>query len=139
MTKIEDDVGSGGPIAKGDELLEGAEAELVTAEREAEKAEHDVEQAGRDIKKALEERRPHQFEVTVLYNGVSKKFEVRLNELVQRLLEQARQAFGPINNAHLLGLFTKDGVELKDDQCIEAAGVKPDDVLLLRPSTVRGG
>ena len=30
-------------------------------------------------------------------------------------------------------------VELKDDQTIEASGVKPHDVLLLRPSTVRGG
>jgi hypothetical protein len=86
-----------------------------------------------------EDQHPHQFEVTVIYNGVPKKFEVRRDELVQRLLEQARQAFGPINNAHLLGLFTKDGVELKDDQTIKAAGVKPRDVLLLRPSTVRGG
>jgi hypothetical protein len=86
-----------------------------------------------------QERHPHQFEVVVIYNGVSKKFEVRRDELVQRLLEQARQAFGPITNPHLLGLFTKEGVELKDDQTIEAAGVKPHDVLLLRPSTVRGG
>ena len=75
----------------------------------------------------------------MLYNGVPKKFEVRRDELVQRLLEQARQAFGPINNPHLLGLFTKEGAELKDDQTIEAAGVKPNEVLLLRPSTVRGG
>ena len=42
------------------------------------------------------EKHPHQFEVTVLYNGVPKEFEVRRDELVQRLLEQARQAFGPI-------------------------------------------
>jgi hypothetical protein len=77
--------------------------------------------------------------VTVLYNGVPKEFEVRRDELAQRLLEQARNAFGPIANPHLLGLFTKEGVELKDDQTIEAAGVKPRDVLLLRPSTVRGG
>jgi hypothetical protein len=85
------------------------------------------------------EKHPHQFEVTVLYNGVPKKFEVSRDELVQRLLEQARLAFSPIPNAHLLGLFTKDGAELKDDQTIEAAGVKPHEVLLLRPSTVRGG
>lgn len=85
------------------------------------------------------ERHPHQFEVTVIYNGVPKEFEVRRDELVQRLLERARLAFGQITNPHLLGLFTKDGVELKDDQTIEAAGVKPHEVLLLRPSTVRGG
>jgi hypothetical protein len=86
-----------------------------------------------------DQKHPHQFEVTVLYNGVPKKFEARRDELVQHLLNQARQAFGPISNPHLLGLFTKAGVELKDDQTIEAAGVKPHEVLLLRPSSVRGG
>ena len=79
------------------------------------------------------------FKVTIIYNGVTKKFEVRLDELVQRLLEQAKQAFGPIPNSRLLALFAKDGVELRDNQTIEAAGVKPHDVLLLRPSAVRGG
>lgn len=124
----------------GENSLKAAEAELVEAERELEKAEHDVQTAERDIKKAIEEEEhPHQFEVTVFYNGVPKEFEVRRDELVQRLLDQARQAFGPINNPHLLGLFNKDGVELKDDQTIEAAGVKPHDVLLLRPGVVRGG
>ena len=100
-----------------------AEAELAKAERDLEKADRDVKEAERDIAKAIEEEKhPHQFEVTVFYNGVPKKFQVRRDELVQRLLDQARQAFGPINNPHLLGLFTKAGVELKDDQTIEAAG-----------------
>jgi hypothetical protein len=131
---------SEGDTMNGENNLKAAEAELAEAERELEKAEHDVEKAERDIEKAIEEEtHPHQFYVTVLYNGVPKKFEVRRNELVQRLLDQARQAFGPINQPHLLALFTKDGVELKDDQSIEAAGVKPQEVLLLRPSTVRGG
>ena len=124
----------------GDNNLNLAEAELAEAERELGKAERDIENAEHDIKKALEqEEHPHQFEVTVLYNGVAKEFEVRRSELVQRLLDQARQAFGPINNPHLVGLFNTDGIELKDDQSIEAAGVKPHDKLLLRPSTVRGG
>ena len=124
----------------GENNLDRAAAELAEAERELAKAERDIEKAEHDIKNALEEEKPpHQFEVTVLYNGVPKKFEVRRDELVQRLLEQARQAFGPINNPHLLGLFNRDGVELKDDQSIEAACVKPHDTLLLRPSTVRGG
>ncbi len=120
--------------------LEAAEGQLAEAERELERAERDLEKAQHDIAKAIEEEKhPHQFEVTVLYNGVLKRFEVRRDELVQRLLDQARQAFGPINNPHLLGLFTKAGVELKDDQTIEAAGVKPHEELLLRPSVVRGG
>ena len=120
--------------------LEEAEAELAEAERELERAERDVAKAQRDIKQAIEEERhPHHFEVTVIYNGVPKEFEVRRDELVQRLLDQARQAFGPIPNQHLLGLFTKDGVELSDGQTIGDAKVKPRDVLLLRPSVVRGG
>jgi hypothetical protein len=117
----------------GDDREHKAREEVAEAERELSKTE-------RDIAEALEEQKHlHQFELTVLYNGVAKKFEVRRDELVQRLLDQARQAFGPINNPHLLGLFTKTGVELKDDQTIEAAGVKPHEVLLLRPSSVRGG
>jgi hypothetical protein len=124
----------------GENNLEVAEAELAEAESELKKAECDVAKAERDIKEALEEeKRPHQFEVTVLYNGMPKNFEVRRDELVQQLLEEARRAFGQITNPHLLGLFTKDGAELRDNQTIEAAGVKPHDVLLLRPSTVRGG
>jgi|SRR6185437_16699135 len=95
--------------------------------------------AERKLDHAGDEKHPHQFEVTVIYNGVPKKFEVRRNELVQRLLDQARQAFGPIPQPHLLGLFTTAGVELNDKQTIEAAGVKPNEQLLLRPSSVRGG
>lgn len=123
----------------GGNVLEAAEAELAEAEREMEKAESDIDKARRDITKAIEEEKHlHQFVVKVLYNGVAKPFEVRRDELVRRLLDQARQAFGPITNPHLLGLFTKAG-ELKDDQTIQAAGVKPHEKLLLRPSAVRGG
>lgn len=115
-------------------------AALDKAMQGLERAECNVVEAIENVEKAIEEERhPHQFEVTVLYNGVPKKFEVRRDELVQRLLDQARQAFGPITNPHLLGLFTQAGVEIRDDQTIEAAGVKPHEELLLRPSSVRGG
>ena len=123
----------------GENNLEAAEAELAQAERELEKAERDVEKAERDVAKAIEqEKHPFQSEVTVLYNGVKKLFEVRRDELVKMLLDEAIQRFGP-NNPHLLGLFTKSGVELRDDQTIEVAGVKPHEELLLRPSSVKGG
>ena len=145
MAKTEDNhangSGNAGPEGPGERReLELAEADLASARHQLADAERLVENAAERIEAVIEEEKhPHQFEVTVIYNGVPKKFEVRREELVQRLLEQARAAFGPINNPHLLGLFTKDGVELKDDQTIEASGVKPHDVLLLRPSTVRGG
>ena len=63
----------------------------------------------------------HPFKVSIIYNGLTKEFEVRLDEVVQQLLDQARQKFGPINNAHLLGLFTQGGVELNDGQTVDAA------------------
>jgi hypothetical protein len=41
-------------------------------------------------------------------------------------------------NPHTLSLY-KDGKELADTSTIKQAGIKPHDVLLLRPSTVKGG
>ncbi|MDQ0464703.1 septal ring factor EnvC (AmiA/AmiB activator) [Caulobacter ginsengisoli] len=124
----------------GEQKLEAAESELADAERELDKALHDIQKAEKDIKEALKEKeQPHAFKVIVTYNGVQKPFEVRRDEPVARLLDQAKQAFGPIPNAHLLGLFNQHGAELKDDQTIAEAGVAPHDILLMRPSQVRGG
>lgn len=95
-----------------------------TAEPPA-RAEHDTEHA-------------KDFIVDVLYNGVKKRFDVRPHETVKHLLDKATQAFGPIQNPHLLSLY-KDGTELVDSQILKEAGVKPDALLLLRPSAVKGG
>ena len=81
----------------------------------------------------------HGFTVSVTYNGVPKNFQVRQNETVKQLLDQAVQAFGPIGNAHLLSLFTTEGTELSDGQTIKEASINPGEELLLRPSAVRGG
>jgi hypothetical protein len=80
-----------------------------------------------------------QFEVFVIYNGVTKPFTVRFTELVRKLLDQARSAFGIHQNPHLLGLFTPDNRELNDNDTIKTAGVHPEEKLNLRPSAVRGG
>lgn len=82
---------------------------------------------------------PHRFRLFISYNGVDRPFEVQATEGVRTLLAQAIQAFGPLQNSHLLGLFTADGRELSDQQTLEEAGVKPGEHLLLRPSAVRGG
>jgi hypothetical protein len=55
------------------------------------------------------------------------------------LLDHAIKAFGISQNPHLLALFNQAGAELQDNQSAEAAGIKPGDRLLLRPSAVRGG
>jgi hypothetical protein len=83
--------------------------------------------------------RTDQFEVEVNYNGVSKKFEVTLVEVVGILRAEAIHKFGITQNPHLFGLFTPDNRELQDNQTIREDGVKPNEKLNLRPSAVRGG
>ncbi len=79
------------------------------------------------------------FAVEVSYNGIDKRFEVEAEERVKALLQQAISAFGVTQQPHLLSLFRQDGTELSDDQSIEQAGIEPGQVLLLRPSKVKGG
>ncbi len=127
-------------MANGERELEMAEADLASARHELVEAERDVEKAAEKIEAVIEkEKHHHQFKVEVLYNGVKKQFEVRHDELVKTLLNKAINAFGPIPNPHTLSLYTAGGEELDDAKTIEAAGVKPSEVLLLRPSRVKGG
>jgi hypothetical protein len=79
------------------------------------------------------------FDVEVAYNGVLKRFQVKLTELVGMLREQATRVFGITQNAHLLALFTPDNRELPDGDTIQCAGIRPEEKLNLRPSAVRGG
>jgi hypothetical protein len=123
------------------EHLHKAEHDLEKALEKEREAEQDVAKAEDEIKEAIrEEEQEHacQFTVEVLYDGVKKKFEVRVEEMVKQLLDKAIAAFGPLPNPHTLALY-KDGKELADTSTIKQAGIKPHDVLLLRPSTVKGG
>ncbi len=81
----------------------------------------------------------HKPTVTVIYNGLEKVVPYQPDAAVQALLQHAREAFEVHQNPHLLGLFTESGVELSDQVSAEAAGVRPNEKLLLRPSAVRGG
>jgi hypothetical protein len=119
--------------------LEKAEADLDKARAEMATAAEDMARAEAEVQEALkEEEHPEHFEVSVTYNGVTKSFDVRRNELVKTLLDQAISAFGSPPNPHTLSLF-KGTVELQDGKTLEASDVKPHDLLLLRPSTVKGG
>lgn len=121
------------------EHLRKAEKDLEKALEKEREAQHEIEKAEEEIKEAIrEEAHPHEFTVEVLYDGVKKKFEVRNEEMAKTLLDKALCAFGPLTNPHMLSLY-KDGKELADSQTIKEAGIKPHDVLLLRPSTVKGG
>jgi hypothetical protein len=119
--------------------LEAAESKERVAEEALREAKRDTAKAEAEVKEAIREvEYPRQFQVEVLYDGVKKPFEVRLEEPVKKLLGQAIHAFGPLPAPHTLSLY-KDGKELPDSSTIEQAGIKPCDVLLLRPSTVKGG
>jgi predicted transcriptional regulator len=123
------------------EHLHEAEHDLEKALEKQRDAAQEIAKAEVEIKEAIrEEEQEHarQFAVEVLYDGVKKKFEVRIEETVKQLLDKAIAAFGPLPNPHTLSLY-KDGKELADTSTIKQAGIKPHDVLLLRPSTVKGG
>lgn len=76
--------------------------------------------------------------VTVTFNGQDHRFRYHAHELVRTLLEMAKKEFG-VEGQHLLSLFTEGGIELPDDQTLAEAGVRPDQLLVLRQSTVKGG
>jgi hypothetical protein len=134
--------GPGGPDNEVEEPIEHlrhAERDLEKALEMEHEASHEVEKAEGEIAEAIQElEHPRTFTVEILYDGVKKKFEVRPEETVKTLLEKAIAAFGPLPNPHTLSLY-KGGDELSDSQTLKEAGVKPKDVLLLRPSKVKGG
>jgi hypothetical protein len=121
------------------EHLHKAEQNLESAIERERQTDQNVAEAKKEVEEAIQDlEHPQAFRVEVIYDGVRKPFEVRLEETVNQLLAQAISAFGPLPNPHTLALF-KDGRELLDAQTIKDAGIKPCDVLLLRPSTVKGG
>lgn len=83
--------------------------------------------------------RDKSFDISVVYNGLSKSLEVSKDELIGSVLSKALAAFGNLPAPHTLGLFDAEGRELPDGQSVKDAKVKKGDRLLLRPSTVRAG
>jgi len=79
------------------------------------------------------------FAVAVIYNGVEKSIEVEAHESVAALLQKAIKEFHISQNPHLLSLFRQDGSVVPENETIERAGIKPCEVLLLRPNAVKGG
>jgi hypothetical protein len=79
------------------------------------------------------------FAVEVVYNGLTKSLRVDPEERVSALLKEAIAIFGITQQPHLLSLFRQDGSVVPEDKSIEGAGIKPGEVLLLRPNAVKGG
>jgi proteasome lid subunit RPN8/RPN11 len=79
------------------------------------------------------------FAVEIVYNGVAKSLQVEPEERVTALLQKAIAAFGITQNPHLLSFFRQDGSVVPENESVERAGLKPGEVLLLRPNAVKGG
>lgn len=77
--------------------------------------------------------------VEIVYNGVEKPIQVEAEERVTAVLQRAIAAFGVTQQPHLLSLFRQDGTVVDENQSVEQAGLKPGEVLLLRPNAVKGG
>lgn len=80
-----------------------------------------------------------QFQVQVLYNGLSEAVKVEAHQKVSAVLEHAENAFHITQNRHLLALFRENGSEVSEQQSVQDAGLKPNEHLALRPSAVKGG
>jgi hypothetical protein len=79
------------------------------------------------------------FVVEIVYNGVTKPIQVEPEERVTALLQKAIATFGITQNPHLLSLFRQDGSVVPENESVERAGLKPGEILLLRPNAVKGG
>jgi hypothetical protein len=82
----------------------------------------------------------HEIRVGIEYNGLSKKIEINPDATVRMLLERAIRAYGNLPQPHTLALWTAQGQELTNEQqTLREAHIKDGDVLILRPSAVKGG
>jgi hypothetical protein len=82
---------------------------------------------------------PKKFTVEIVYNGVTKPLEVESEQRITAVLQHAIALFGITQNPHLLSLFRQDGSQVPETENVEGAGLKPAEVLLLRPNAVKGG
>jgi hypothetical protein len=79
------------------------------------------------------------FAVEIVYNGITKSLQVEPDEQVTAVLHRAIAAFGITQQPHLLSLFRQDGSVVPENESVERAGLRPGEVLLLRPNAVKGG
>ncbi len=79
------------------------------------------------------------FEILIVYNGVTQTLSVEPHEQVNASRQRAIHLFNITQNPHLLSFFREDGSEVPDHVSVADAGIKPGELLALRPSVVKGG
>jgi len=79
------------------------------------------------------------FAVEIIYNGITKKLPLQPEEQVTAVFQRAIAEFHITQNPHLLSLFRQDGSVVPENESVERVGLKPGEILLLRPNAVKGG
>lgn len=108
----------------------------MTERMEQKERDDDSVESGRQNK---DDGRDKSFDITVVYNGLSKTVEASKDATIGGVLAKALAAFGNLPAPHTLGLYNAEGRELPDGESVKDAKVKKGDRLLLRPSTVKAG
>lgn len=80
-----------------------------------------------------------EFDVTIVYNGLSKSISANPNQAVQALLQHALNAFEIQQGRENFALFTEAGQLLDPNLSVKDAGITAESKLLLRPRQVSGG
>lgn len=79
------------------------------------------------------------FEIQVVYNGLTETLEVQSHEQVTAVLQRALNIFNITQDRQNFVFSRENGSEVPNDQSVSDSGIKPGELLLLRPRQVRGG
>ena len=85
------------------------------------------------------ESHPRHGVIDVTYNGSDIEAAFKPHEGMEHLLNHALNKFNIHENRHVMALWTTAGVELPITGTVAEAGIKEGELLVLRPSAVRGG
>ena len=76
----------------------------------------------------------------ISYNGVIRDLEhVAVASATTALLQRAIALFPNVERPHVEALFREDNSEVPATGSVEDAGLKDNEILVLRPRTVQGG
>src|SRR5579863_2907797 len=88
------------------------------------------------VEEAKRHRHEDKFTVEIVHEGVAKHFSVEPEERISTLRQKAISEFHITQSPHLLHLFRQDGSEVPEHESAKCAGLRPGEVLLLRPFTL---
>jgi hypothetical protein len=92
-----------------------------------------------DTEKDHQEKTERKFSVQIVYNGITRALALEPEEHITAVLQRAIALFAITQNPHLLSLFRQDGSQVPETGTVHSTGLKPGEVLLLRPNAVKGG